>query len=243
MMVTTRETRAHAAEIKFVIDGSLARCIREWARIHLQADPHGTGPCGDEYDTTSIYFDTRQFDVLHRRRSFARAKYRVRRYGAADTLYLERKLRKPGVLIKRRTLAPLSFLERLDTTDDGADWAGAWFHRRLIARELRPVCQVSYRRMARFIDLPEGQARLTLDSHPRASSLAEARFSDGPVVPFLGDDMILELKYRGKLPAVFRRLVEDFALSAATASKYRLGMAAVGHVAMDDAWARGRFHA
>ena len=36
--------------------------------------------------------------------------------------------------------------------------------------------------------------------------------------------MILELKYRHHLPAIFKRLVEEFALEPQRASKYRLGM-------------------
>ena len=66
------------------------------------------GPHGDEYRITSLYFDTAAFDVLHARGSFGRSKYRVRRYGASEVVYLERKLRKPGLLHKRRTPTPLT---------------------------------------------------------------------------------------------------------------------------------------
>ena len=41
------------------------------------------------------------------------------------------------------------------------------------------------------------------------------------------DRMILELKYRQHVPAIFKRLVEEFALDAERASKYRLGMTAL----------------
>src|SRR5688500_6257223 len=105
-MVHMRETRAAAAEIKFLIKPSLAPRILDWARTDLEADSHGTGPFGDEYDISSLYFDTSDHDVFRRRSSFGRAKYRVRRYGASDVVFLERKLRKPGLLIKRRTIAP-----------------------------------------------------------------------------------------------------------------------------------------
>src|SRR5687767_5763312 len=109
-MVHTRETRASASEIKFVIDPRLAQRIQDWARRHLDADPHGSGPFSDEYDIASLYFDTPDKDVFNRRRSFARAKYRVRRYGSSDVVFLERKLRRPGLLVKRRTVAPLTTL-------------------------------------------------------------------------------------------------------------------------------------
>jgi hypothetical protein len=233
-MVHTRETRASASEIKFLIDPGLAPRIRDWARTHLQPDPHGTGQFGDDYDTSSLYFDTRHFDVFHRRRSFARAKYRVRRYGDSDVVFLERKLRKPDLLIKRRTVSSLDSLTRLHRPEDDRTWEGAWFQRRLQMRKLRPVCQVSYHRTARVIMCPEGLARLTLDGRLRAVHTTESAFTRDHDVTFLDDRMILELKYRVRVPAIFRRLVEAFALETASASKYRLAMAALGHMPASD---------
>jgi hypothetical protein len=40
---------------------------------------------------------------------------------------------------------------------------------------------------------------------------------------------VLELKYYARVPALFRRLIEEFALVPETASKYRLGMATTGY--------------
>lgn len=233
-MVHSRETRAAACEIKFLIDPEVAPALRTWARVNLQPDPHGSGPFGDEYETASLYYDTPDLDVLHRRQSYGRAKYRVRRYGSADIIFLERKLRKPGLLIKRRTVESLAALDRLEALGHGGAWAGDWFHRRLVARRLQPVSQVVYHRMARVVECPEGPARLTLDSGLRASRADRSRFSAEPGVPFLEDRLVLELKYRVRLPAIFRRLVEDFALRTESASKYRLGMAALGRLPVDE---------
>jgi VTC domain len=233
-MVHTRETRASASEIKLLIDPALAPHILEWARENLKPDPHGNGPFDDEYDTASLYFDTRHFDVFHRRRSYARAKYRVRRYGHSDMIFLERKLRQPGILVKRRTVESIHALTRLAEGNTDSDWDGAWFHRRLLIRRLRPACQVSYHRTARVIACPDGMARLTLDSRLRGVATEIARFSDDAGISLLDDHMILELKYRARLPAIFRRLIEQFPLSTAAASKYRLAMAALGHVPASD---------
>ena len=230
-MVHTVKTRAATSEIKFLIDPAAAPRIREWARTYFQPDPHGSGPYADEYDTSTLYFDTRQLDVFHRRGSHGRAKYRVRRYGDAGVIFLERKLRKPGILIKRRTLASADALDRLKAPDLVQGWYGEWFHRRLLLRRLRPVCQISYHRVARTLDSPDGMARLTLDTALRVRATDEAQFTHAPGVPFLEPHLILELKYRVHLPAVCRRLVEEFALRTQTASKYRLGMAAIGHAA------------
>ena len=240
-MVHTRETRASASEIKFVIDPAMAPAIRTWAREHLKADPHGAGPFEDEYETASLYFDTTELDVFHRRGSYGRAKYRVRRYGTSDVVFLERKLRKPGILIKRRTIAPIDSLHLLKSPEVQIGWDGEWFHRRLQLRKLDPSCQVSYHRMARVLACPDGIARLTLDSDLRAAAIETATFTTGGT-RFLEHGLILELKYHRYLPALFRRLVEEFALEIGTASKYRLAMSALGHVPAS-ATATGPVHA
>ena len=228
-MVQTRETRASASEIKFLVDLDDAPRILAWARAELQPDPYGAGPFGDQYETTSLYFDTDDLDVFHRRGSFGRAKYRIRRYGGSDMVFLERKLRKPGILVKRRTADVIDALARLETAGSDPGWPGEWFRRRLLARRLRPVCQVSYHRAARVIVCTDGLARLTLDGGLRAVSIDAPAFTGGAGVPVLEDRMILELKYCVRVPAIFRRLIEAFALEPQAASKYRLSMAALGH--------------
>jgi len=230
----TRETRAFANEIKFVVDERLGARIRDWARANLEPDPHGDGAFGDEYRTTSLYFDTSNYDVFHRRGSHGRAKYRVRRYGDRDVVFLERKLRKPGLLVKRRTLGPIGVLDWLSEDHQIEDWPGEWFHRRLIVRRLRPVCQVSYHRTARGTLNGDGSARLTIDDDLRAVSTNAPLFRDEPGRAIYGGRTILELKYRQHLPAIFKHLVEAFALEAQPASKYRLSMAALGHVLPGD---------
>ena len=92
----SRETRGAASELKFVVDADTGMRIVDWARDRLPADPYGTGPFGDEYRVTSLYFDTANLDTLHARGSFGRSKYRVRRYGDHSKVFLERKLRRPG---------------------------------------------------------------------------------------------------------------------------------------------------
>ena len=227
MTSDTRETRASASEIKFLLDEGLAPAIRAWARANLQPDPHGGGPFGDAYTTSTLYFDTRQLDVFNRRSSFGRAKYRVRRYGDAPAVFFERKLRQPGVLIKRRTVDSIEALQRLELDEADAGWVGRWFHRRLLARRLRPVCQVTYDRTARVVSTAEGLVRLTLDGNLRAAPVDAPVFAPDAGEPFLAGRNILELKYRARVPAVFRRLIEEFALKPQTASKYRLATAAV----------------
>src|SRR6188768_2427303 len=102
-----RETRARAREIKFVVDAARGPEIQAWMRANLAADEFGSGPEHDQFETSSLYFETDAFDVFHRRGSYGKSKYRVRRYGASPIMFLERKFRTESVLIKRRTTAAL----------------------------------------------------------------------------------------------------------------------------------------
>ena len=180
------------------------------------------GSFGDEYRTSTLYFDTAENHVFHRRGSYARAKYRIRRYGDSDTVFLERKLRRPGVLVKRRTQVALLELERWDVADTSYLSLAEWFRSRTAIRALRPVCQVSYHRMARVLDTGTGLARLTLDQSLRVAAVSRAQFTSDPGTVVL-PDLILELKFKSHVPTIFKRLVEDCHLRPQTASKYRLG--------------------
>lgn len=223
-----RETRPFASEVKFIVDQATGATIRDWVRRRMEADPHGAGPFNDEYRTTSLYFDTDNGDVFHQRRSFGRCKYRVRRYGALPYVFLERKLRKPGILVKRRTTIDIEDLSRLVDGTSDAGWPGDWFQRRVALRQIHPVCQLSYARIARFARTIEGPVRLTLDSDVRVARADEPRFGDERGRSVLDDRMVLELKYRRHVPAIFKEIVEAFALEPRRASKYRLGIAALG---------------
>jgi hypothetical protein len=223
-----------ASEIKFLVNSEQGERIRAWARTHLEPDPHGTGPFGDEYWTTTVYFDTDQFDVLSRVGSFGRAKYRVRRYSRLDFVFLERKLRKPGVVVKRRTRTPIDAVHRLMQTRADGPWLGDWFHRRLLVRRLRPVCRFSYHRTARGMLSEGASARLTLDDALHVAPASDVAFDDDKGTPVLDGQLILELKYRGPLPWLFKRLVEEFRLAPRAASKYRFGMAVLGYDRPDE---------
>lgn len=220
----------YTSEVKFVLEASAGREIAAWVREHLFADEHGTGSNGDEYRVTTLYLDTPSADVFHRRGSHGRSKYRVRRYQDERTVFLERKLRTARLLSKRRTQIALETLGHLAerSADDAA--AARWFARRVDLRDLRPVCQVSYLRIARHARTSDGLARLTLDGGVTALPNPAWTFVDGSGTELLREHAILEIKYRSHVPAVFRQLVERFRLNPRQASKYRLAANALGVV-------------
>jgi len=214
------------SEIKFLLDPATAARICDWARTRLERDPYGGGPFGDEYRTTSLYFDTGDRDVFHRRDSYGRSKYRIRRYDDQDIVFLERKLRTSAFLTKRRTAVPLDDLARIE--HPGSAWNGSWFDQRLTLRGLRPVCQVSYNRLARISALPSDPLRLTLDTDVRALAAARVGFNASQGCAICENQVVLELKYPVGFPAMFKELVQEFRLTPARASKYRTAVSALG---------------
>jgi hypothetical protein len=70
--------------------------------------------------------------------------------------------------------------------------------------------------------------RLTLD-YALTASTADAFTLELPSpTALLTGHMILELKYRGAMPAVFRELADTFALRQGRSSKYRVAADALG---------------
>jgi hypothetical protein len=218
------------SEIKFVVDAAVGGQIRDWARARLAPDPHGGGAFGDEYRVSSLYFDTAARDVFHRRGSYGRSKYRIRRYHQEASVFLERKLRTADRLAKRRSTIDLDTLPLLAV--DGAlnGDSSAWFRRRVAVRQLQPVCQVSYLRTALVSATADGVARLTLDIGMHAVASAAFSFEPRPATALLNDVMILELKYRQSVPGVFKELVETFSLRPQRSSKYRVAADTLGLV-------------
>ena len=222
--VHTRETRDGAREVKFLVTASHAADVLAWSRTRLAADPHAGGPTGDEYRTTTIYFETNGRDVYERRGSFGRSKYRMRRYGASDVAFLERKLRTSSLLNKRRSSIACSELPELLARDSERP-GHRWFVERVLTRGLSPICQVSYRRHALVGTTAHGPMRLTFDADITAQPNATTMFAADGGVPVLDGRVIIEMKFCADTPAVLKHLVEQFALSPAAISKYRLSLA------------------
>lgn len=218
-----------SSELKFVVDDQTGGRIVEWARQRLEPDPNGTGPHGDRYRVTTVYLDTVGRDVFFRRASYGRSKYRLRRYEDSPTVFLERKLRTANRLTKRRTgidEVTLPLLTGNTLNGDGT----AWFRKRVMLRQLGPVCQVSYLRIARTAETADGPVRLTLDVDLTGFASDAYAFEQKPDVSLAAGRAIIELKYRARVPAIFRELVGAFAPSPARWSKYRTAAHALGLV-------------
>ena len=150
-------------EIKFLLGSATADLVTEWARVHMARDPVAACDERELYPVHSVYLDTPTLGVFGRAGALRTRKYRLRRYGNEDTIWLERKAKVRGRIKKRRTAISESELACLYEQAPPPHWAGNWFRRRVQLRSLQPVCSVTYERFARVGLTPEGPIRMTLD--------------------------------------------------------------------------------
>ena len=213
-----------AFELKFELSLAEACRMKAWAARHLRADPHG-GADG-AYRITSVYCDTPEFDVFHRSPGYGRSKLRLRRYGSAPFVFLERKIRRGDEVRKRRVEVDPGDLPRLSESLDAArpqpDWEANWFLQHALKKRVAPNCRVGYRRTA-FFGLSGGQpVRLTIDENlvgVPARGWEAVPLQEG--LELLPDRALLELKFQDVMPELFRGLLPELPLQSARLSKYR----------------------
>jgi hypothetical protein len=216
-------------ELKFVVNHAIAEQVREWSIQHLVPDRHCDSSIGDGYQVSSLYLDTPHFDVYHRTKSIGQRKFRLRRYGVEETIWLETKQKSKGLSRKRRAAVPEPDTALLQLPEP-PEWPGDWFHRRIVTRQLRPVASVTYERFARVGSTSEGDVRLTIDRNLRGTTAAGWQVPRGSsdLTALLPEGFIVELKFREVLPRLFKQLLSDMSLNPATFSKYRAAVDACG---------------
>lgn len=209
-----------AYEQKFLVTPHEATQVAAWARGRMFPDPHGDPVRG--YRIQTLYLDTPNLETFRRSGWYATRKFRIRRYGDESQVWLERKRKRKDRVRKTRELASPELLMDLRAPESEA---GGWFRRECIERQLRPVCEVHYQRLA----WSTGGARLTIDENLHARFSEVWRVGDDPdgSVEFDPDLRILELKFRDHMPAIFRILLQEFDLRVTTFSKYRTAVESV----------------
>lgn len=211
--LSTTSGGGDAYEVKFRLTALEAQWVEKWARERLTPDPHGDGGA---YRTISLYVDTPYLDIYHKSPGYRRSKYRLRRYGVAECVHLERKIRRGDRVRKRRDVIPLAEVPSLA---DGIN--GGWFGERIRQRLFVPVCWIGYSRTAFQSLTANGPLRLTLDrdvvGEPATGWTVPAGVNGRPLLP---DEVILELKYRTRLPVLFHELLAALPSRLAGVSKY-----------------------
>ncbi|MCE9530917.1 MAG: polyphosphate polymerase domain-containing protein [Planctomycetes bacterium] len=217
-----------AFEVKFVQDEEGARQIEDRLRERMTLDPHADPALGNAYRVTSIYFDTPRFDVYHRSEGYRARKFRLRRYGDMSSVFLEQKSKRNQQVKKRRTSVALNELAELHGTIRD-EWPGSWFARKLAMWKLAPVCQVSYERVAYIGTSSLGPIRLTFDRAAHGASAAGIHLEPpATATPLLNGEVIVEFKFLGTMPILFKEVIEALRLTPRAASKYRRCVEAIG---------------
>ncbi len=215
-------------ELKIVLDESALKKVTDWLRATPALAPDTFVGGDGRYLVHSLYFDSPSLAVYHRAEEDSGTKYRIRRYGDENVLWLERKRRKGTLVTKRRASCPM---EKLDGVLKGTVTLGGFadtFVEEVKKQRYSPRLLVTYPRSAW---VAEGGARLTLDHGVQArKATKEQPFSETGQVVSVSSDVILELKYDKTPPSVFTELLTLLGQEGGSFSKYRRGIEAVGMV-------------
>ena len=227
-------------ELKFQLDADRAAEIFEWARAHMDPDPHAQNPNDPIYTVESIYFDTPQLDCLRGDGVNSLPKYRARRYnGDLESFFLEEKLRRQQQVWKRRLPCRQDELALIVGGTTSLEGDGEWFRMRFRVLRLQPYLVVVYQRWAL---IGPGEERLTIDrcidGYQLGNGLAAFVEDKGEPKRILELD-VLELKH----PAARSPLMRELGAMAGKAdqcSKYGRGMRAFGYSRTNDAGSTAR---
>jgi hypothetical protein len=221
LRVSSERGAGPAYEVKFLLDEPAAAEVEGRLAGSLIADPYCVAEPLGMYRITSLACESADFGVFFRDESMRNRKYRVRRYGAGDVVYLERKRSRQSKVRKRRCGVGLADFESV-VQGTGGGAAHAWFTREVRALELAPVCRVTYLRRALFGQTSEGPVRVTFDREVEGV-LCPAWSMSGGGAPrrALADRVVCEFKFHHAMPLLLRSLVAAMGLSATGVSKYR----------------------
>ncbi len=226
---------ATAYEVKFLLTEDQVREVIARIEGKLALDPYADPALGNAYPIFSLYTDTPTFDVFYRTDGYDRDKFRVRRYGASGPVFVERKTKNGDKVRKQRVRIDASEVSDLAAAELNGEWAGEWFHSQLLQKQLRPVCRVAYERVAYLGTADGGTVRLTFDRNVRGVLAGEWKLEAvGAAAPLL-DRVVCEFKFRTAMPALFKGVVADLALTPTPVSKYRTFVQAAGLVAPREA--------
>lgn len=236
-MIHRHRAQENRFELKYVVDPSSAREIRDYVRSYLAPDSHSEKGTDLSYAVHSVYLDTPDFQLckatIEGRKN--RYKLRVRYYDQSpDTpVFFEIKRRINDVILKRRAAVQRQWVDPLlkGVWPEPLHLYNAADPRALSA--LREFCQlreglfangqviVSYMREA-WVSPDSDDVRLTFDRGvagvPWNGELSDSGLVQG-VRPQIGG-VVLELKFTDRFPAWMATLVRIFNLQRRSVAKY-----------------------
>lgn len=215
-----------AYEFKFLLDEAQAREVENRLAAHMTLDPNADA--NGNYHISTLYCDTPNLDVYHRRGRHRLSKFRIRRYGESTRIYLELKSKKKQEVRKRRTSIDLDRLDDLVQDRPGASLGAMSYGRQLRRAGAVPVVLIEYDRVAYFAPGANGTLRLTFDRQIRGGATQGWSLNrPNETSQVLSDRVVCEFKFRGAMPSLFKTVVQVMNLAPCGVSKYRLCIAAL----------------
>ena len=227
-------------ELKYLVNESMAREIRDYARHYLAPDPHADPEKGYAYPIYSVYLDSPKLDLLHAtvQGHADRFKLRMRYYHdrPESPVFFEIKRRYNSAILKARAVVRRDAWRRLllGASPDRYDLEDPTDAQSEIA--LRRFCQLSHRMgaTARVLVVytreawltPDGNsARLTFDRElegapfdPAVDDATTTRSEKWVKPPVRG--VVLELKFTDRFPHWMREMTQLFGLQRCSFAKY-----------------------
>ncbi len=227
-------------ELKYRINETTARAIRDYARAFLTLDPYADRTTFS-YPISSLYLDTDDLLTFRATVNGTRRNYklRIRTYDDApgspvffevkrgwdDQILKERGAVRPAAVQKILT-GNLPAPEDMASRDPSHRVAVENFVRLMQQIDARPKAYVRYVREA-WMGRDDPEVRFTLDRDvavsPKTTTTLAANSAANPAKPF-GNTVILEIKFFHLMPAWFRDLAATVGLVQAPAAKYCDGL-------------------
>jgi hypothetical protein len=215
-------------ELKYVIDRRTAEMMSKRIEKLCPFDPHADQ--NGFYQVTSLYFDDFSDSALNDNLigQIARKKYRIRVYNRSETIIrLEKKIKhnkggkKESVFLTKEEYE-LILKGEVDFLRDSKSKLLREFAIDMGSRKLKPKVIVDYERQT-FI-YPYGTVRITFDHKIRFERNHLDLFNDQAVYFPLADEdqVVMEVKFTGFLPAPVRSVIQLGNLRQQSVSKYSL---------------------
>jgi len=235
-MSYTHRLQGSRFELKYLIDESTARGVRDFALGYLEPDPHADPARNCEYAVHSLYLDGPDLGLCKATMWGLKDRYklRIRFYdeSPATPAFLEIKRRQNDVIVKQRVPVRRSGVARvlrgfwpaqedvMDVSPRGQS-ALAEFCRLRDNIGARGQCFVSYQREA-YVTPGDDSLRVTFDRRVHGvwyagdGTLAMRGRRVYPRIP----GVILEIKFTDRFPVWMREMARHFSLDRQSMAKY-----------------------
>lgn len=218
-------------ELKYRVSESIAHSIGEYIRTFMKHDPYSLVLPNRQYEISSLYFDSNDFDLLQHTLMgrWNRHKLRIRAYNSQrDWAFLEIKRRSGMSILKSRAKVMRKDVTRILNSFHIPDYCNERqrhiveqfnYHKNTIQAQGKVI--VRYKREA-FVMKEAGNLRITFDrdlEYKRATNfnidLDQAQLEKSPL-----GFVILEIKFTEHYPSWLTNIIRMFELDHSSMSKY-----------------------